>query len=186
MGYGRGYLDIPPEAAEGMSPAQRAVVEPPYATRLERPVGRRARSAPPNRTAELRHRPDRETPKQTRPRSSDTTLVEPARRPSGPDWPQLDPIGPEWPRQRHPSNATAPTAAPPSTTSAPPSACDISHFPPPPSAGDLAPPTPPAHPQVVTVRADGVSGKDVSDVRPVRRASAKKEFDRSLFGTDYF
>ena len=38
MGYGRGYLEIPPDALEGMTPQQRAVLEPPYATRLERPT----------------------------------------------------------------------------------------------------------------------------------------------------
>lgn len=38
MGYGRGYLDIPPGAMEGLTPLQRAVLEPPYATRLERPL----------------------------------------------------------------------------------------------------------------------------------------------------
>jgi len=38
MGYGRGYLEIPPEKLEGFSPLQRAVLEPPYATRLERPL----------------------------------------------------------------------------------------------------------------------------------------------------
>ena len=37
MGYGRGYLEIPPEKLDGLSPAQRAVLEPPYASRLERP-----------------------------------------------------------------------------------------------------------------------------------------------------
>jgi len=36
MGYGRGYLEIDPEAYADMNPLQRAVVEPPYATRLER------------------------------------------------------------------------------------------------------------------------------------------------------
>jgi len=38
MGYGRGYLSHPPEGVASMTPAQRAVVEPPYAARLERPV----------------------------------------------------------------------------------------------------------------------------------------------------
>lgn len=36
MGYGRGYLELPPNFYDGMTPLQRAVVEPPYATRLER------------------------------------------------------------------------------------------------------------------------------------------------------
>lgn len=38
MGYGRGYLEIPPDALESFTPMQRAVVEPPYSTRLERPI----------------------------------------------------------------------------------------------------------------------------------------------------
>ena len=38
MGYGRGYLEIPPAELETFSPLQRAVLEPPYATRLERPL----------------------------------------------------------------------------------------------------------------------------------------------------
>jgi hypothetical protein len=38
MGYGRGYLEIDPARLEGMTDAQRAVLQPPYATRLERPV----------------------------------------------------------------------------------------------------------------------------------------------------
>jgi hypothetical protein len=38
MGYGRGYLEIDPALLEGMTDAQRAVLQPPYATRLERPV----------------------------------------------------------------------------------------------------------------------------------------------------
>eukprot|EP00316_Scyphosphaera_apsteinii_P024051 CAMPEP_0119343208 /NCGR_PEP_ID=MMETSP1333-20130426/106324_1 /TAXON_ID=418940 /ORGANISM="Scyphosphaera apsteinii, Strain RCC1455" /LENGTH=322 /DNA_ID=CAMNT_0007355589 /DNA_START=218 /DNA_END=1186 /DNA_ORIENTATION=+ len=38
MGYGRGYLELPREAIEDLTPSQRAVVEPPYAVRLERPM----------------------------------------------------------------------------------------------------------------------------------------------------
>lgn len=38
LGYGRGYLEIPATALEGMSARQRAVLEPPYASRLERPL----------------------------------------------------------------------------------------------------------------------------------------------------
>ena len=38
MGYGRGYLEIPQEALQTFTPQQRAVLEPPYANRLERPV----------------------------------------------------------------------------------------------------------------------------------------------------
>ena len=38
MGYGRGYLEIDPALLEGMTDAQRAVLQPPYATRLERRV----------------------------------------------------------------------------------------------------------------------------------------------------
>ena len=38
MGYGRGYLEIPPEKLDELTPLQRAVLEPPYATRLERPL----------------------------------------------------------------------------------------------------------------------------------------------------
>ncbi len=38
MGYGRGYLEIDPARLEGMTDAQRAVLQPPYATRLERAV----------------------------------------------------------------------------------------------------------------------------------------------------
>jgi hypothetical protein len=38
MGYGRGYLEIDPARLEGMIDAQRAVLQPPYASRLERPV----------------------------------------------------------------------------------------------------------------------------------------------------
>ena len=38
MGYGRGYLEIDASRLEGMTEAQRAVLQPPYATRLERPV----------------------------------------------------------------------------------------------------------------------------------------------------
>jgi hypothetical protein len=38
MGYGRGYLEIDPARLEGMTDAQRAVLQPPYASRLERPV----------------------------------------------------------------------------------------------------------------------------------------------------
>jgi hypothetical protein len=38
MGYGRGYLEIDPAKLEGMTDAQRAVLQPPYATRLERPI----------------------------------------------------------------------------------------------------------------------------------------------------
>ena len=38
MGYGRGYLEIDPASLEGMTEAERAVLQPPYATRLERPV----------------------------------------------------------------------------------------------------------------------------------------------------
>ena len=38
MGYGRGYLEIPEEKLQGMTERQRAVLEPPYASRLERPL----------------------------------------------------------------------------------------------------------------------------------------------------
>ena len=38
MGYGRGYLEIDPARLEGMTEAQRAVLQPPYAVRLERPT----------------------------------------------------------------------------------------------------------------------------------------------------
>ena len=38
MGYGRGYLDIPPAAMKGLTELERAVLEPPYAVRLERPL----------------------------------------------------------------------------------------------------------------------------------------------------
>ena len=38
MGYGRGYLDMPPGALDHFTELQRAVVEPPYAVRLERPL----------------------------------------------------------------------------------------------------------------------------------------------------
>jgi len=38
IGYGRGYLEIPPEKLAGMTDLQRAVLEPPYASRLERPL----------------------------------------------------------------------------------------------------------------------------------------------------
>jgi ectoine hydroxylase-related dioxygenase (phytanoyl-CoA dioxygenase family) len=38
MGYGRGYLELDQATYEGMTPLQRAVVEPPYASRLERPL----------------------------------------------------------------------------------------------------------------------------------------------------
>ena len=38
MGYGRGYLDIPESALEHFTEQQRAVVEPPYAVRLDRPL----------------------------------------------------------------------------------------------------------------------------------------------------
>ena len=38
MGYGRGYLEIPPEKLAQLTPLQRAVLEAPYATRLERPL----------------------------------------------------------------------------------------------------------------------------------------------------
>jgi len=38
MGYGRGYLDIPRAALDDLSAQQRAVLEPPYAARLERPL----------------------------------------------------------------------------------------------------------------------------------------------------
>jgi hypothetical protein len=36
MGYGRGYTELDPSFYDGMTPLQRAVVEPPYASRLER------------------------------------------------------------------------------------------------------------------------------------------------------
>lgn len=38
MGYGRGYLELPPNFYDGMTPLQLAVVQPPYATRLERSI----------------------------------------------------------------------------------------------------------------------------------------------------
>ena len=38
MGYGRGYLDVPEQRLEGLTDTQRAVLEPPYAVRLERPT----------------------------------------------------------------------------------------------------------------------------------------------------
>jgi len=38
MGYGRGYLEVPQSVLEDMTPLQRAVLAPPYSTRLERPV----------------------------------------------------------------------------------------------------------------------------------------------------
>jgi len=38
MGYGRGYTEIPAESLRTMTPSQRAVLEPPYAVRLERPL----------------------------------------------------------------------------------------------------------------------------------------------------
>lgn len=38
MGYGRGYTEIPSECLDDLSPLERAVLLPPYATRLERPL----------------------------------------------------------------------------------------------------------------------------------------------------
>ena len=38
MGYGRGYLEYPQEQLQQMTPMQRAVLEPPYADRLDRPL----------------------------------------------------------------------------------------------------------------------------------------------------
>jgi ectoine hydroxylase-related dioxygenase (phytanoyl-CoA dioxygenase family) len=38
VGYGRGYTEVPDEVKQGMRPLERAVLEPPYATRLERPL----------------------------------------------------------------------------------------------------------------------------------------------------
>ena len=38
MGYGRGYLQVPPAHLDRLSAQQRAVVEPPYSTRLDRPL----------------------------------------------------------------------------------------------------------------------------------------------------
>ena len=38
MGYGRGYLDVPESSLARLTELQRAVVEPPYAVRLERPL----------------------------------------------------------------------------------------------------------------------------------------------------
>jgi len=38
MGYGRGYLEYPAEQLAQMTPMQRAVLEPPYANRLDRPL----------------------------------------------------------------------------------------------------------------------------------------------------
>ena len=38
MGYGRGYLEIPDDKLESFTPQQRAVLEPPYANRLDRTV----------------------------------------------------------------------------------------------------------------------------------------------------
>jgi len=38
MGYGRGYLDVPEAALAVLTELQRAVVEPPYSARLDRPL----------------------------------------------------------------------------------------------------------------------------------------------------
>jgi hypothetical protein len=38
LGYGRGYLEVEPAMLSGMTPLQRAVLEPPYAIRLDRPL----------------------------------------------------------------------------------------------------------------------------------------------------
>ena len=38
MGYGRGYLDVPESSLAQLTELERAVVEPPYAVRLERPL----------------------------------------------------------------------------------------------------------------------------------------------------
>ena len=38
MGYGRGYLEVPRESLEDLPDQARAVLEPPYSTRLERPL----------------------------------------------------------------------------------------------------------------------------------------------------
>ena len=38
MGYGRGYTEYDEAALARLTPQQRAVLEPPYATRLERPL----------------------------------------------------------------------------------------------------------------------------------------------------
>ena len=38
MGYGRGYLDVPESSLAELTELERAVVEPPYAVRLERPL----------------------------------------------------------------------------------------------------------------------------------------------------
>ncbi|KAG8466732.1 hypothetical protein KFE25_008111 [Diacronema lutheri] len=38
MGYGRGYTELPSNFYDGMTPLQLAVVQPPYATRLERSI----------------------------------------------------------------------------------------------------------------------------------------------------
>jgi hypothetical protein len=38
MGYGRGYLEYPQAQLQQMTPMQRAVLEPPYADRLDRPL----------------------------------------------------------------------------------------------------------------------------------------------------
>jgi len=53
MANGRGYLEIRPEQMEGMSERQRAVVEPPYGIRLERPLvtARDGPDAPPSKKA---------------------------------------------------------------------------------------------------------------------------------------
>ena len=45
MGYGRGYLEIPEEDMSVLTELQRAVVQPPYSTRLERPLVTAAEAA---------------------------------------------------------------------------------------------------------------------------------------------
>ena len=52
MAYGRGYLTVPEEKLRGFTDVQRAVLEPPYSTRLDRPStsGILEGKAPPRRT----------------------------------------------------------------------------------------------------------------------------------------
>ena len=56
MAYGRGYLEIPDDALASMTPQQRAVLLPPFANRLERPVVSEATAADPTADPELNAR----------------------------------------------------------------------------------------------------------------------------------
>lgn len=62
MGYGRGYLDVPETALSELTDLQRAVVEPPYAIRLDRPlvtpraVSEGGGSGPPEKRARAEHK----------------------------------------------------------------------------------------------------------------------------------